>query len=214
MGMRTPPVFLGLLLWVVSVSGAQALLWTISLYEPGKLAERGIALELRETKSGVIACEISLPKEGLAKGVSSVTLSSQTPEASMETSLMLLDWEGRLRCRFELSRNLLLHGNVRIGLIDDVPGGTELCFALVDMVVFGEALPEKLALRQKRLEAMGLIKTRKQREDEFQRRLEELSNDRRKQGESEDFAKLLKQLDGVVGKVEIQPFVPEGKQGR
>ncbi|MCA9178181.1 MAG: hypothetical protein KDB14_27140 [Planctomycetales bacterium] len=138
-------------------SPVAALTYDIHLYRPLEIAKKGIHATIRETQSGELECAISFDKGCVGSmRVTSVELSSKTDHAAIDLELRGRESDGALTCRFTLSRSLLMHGHVTIGVEDTIPGGTFYHVHFVDFVEFDEELPPALKRRQARLAALEI----------------------------------------------------------
>ena len=134
---------------------ATALTNDITLYRPIDIANKGIHATIRETESGSLDCTLTFDKGCVGSlRVTSIKLSSSTEHAAIDLELRGRERDGSLTCRFKLSRSLVMHGHVTIGVEDTIPGGTFYHVHFVDFVDFGEALSPTLKKRQSRLVAL------------------------------------------------------------
>ena len=132
-----------------------ALPYDITLYRPIDIAKKGIHASIRETQSGTLDCTLRFDDGCVgSQRVTSISLSSTTDDAAVDFELRGREVDGSLECHFVLSRQLLMHGHVTIGVEDIIPGGTFYHVHFVDFVEFGDELPPALKRRQERLIAM------------------------------------------------------------
>ncbi len=85
-------------------------------------------------------------------------LSSGTDHAVISMELQTHAKDNSLVAHFKLSRDLLLHGQIVIGIDDKIPGGTLYHAAFVDVIDFGEELPPSVQRRQTRIAELELQK--------------------------------------------------------
>ena len=190
-----------------------ALTYDIAIYKPSEIAERGITIDIHEKKSGALDCTLMFDKEKIGKSIASVELSSQVGETSIDLEMRLRGkGDDHLACRFTLSRELMMHGKVSIGLIDEIPGGTFLHVAFIDFVDFGlVGLSDVLKRRQLRLLKMGLLNPEPA--GNLQERIAAYESTARArdavEGAAPDQKRLIDELNKLgqfVGKTRIKPY--------
>lgn len=197
--------FCTMVLLLLTGQAVSALTYELGLYRPEKIAERGIRIAVQELKSGVLECTLSFDEKKVGSAITSLELSSTTDHATVDVELQLREWKGKMLTRFKLSRELLLHGRIRFGVADSVPGGTFISVAFMDMIDFEQKLPPLLQRRLERLIAMKLVDDPETSEAEIQKRIESYTNTR-PEGKPLDPRKLGDLLLKPMPKTRILPF--------
>lgn len=132
--------------------------YIIDLYRPYEMVQKGISATIQETESGSLDCTLRFSNEKLGKRIYSVELYSSTENAMVDLEMQTYNIDDSLVCRFKLSRDLLMHGQVTIGFDKDAKLETFYRVAFVDMIDFGGELPPGLKRRQARLLEMEIQK--------------------------------------------------------
>jgi hypothetical protein len=153
-------ILLLLVVWVIVAwpQAASALTYDIYLYRPADIAGKGISITVRETKSGTLQCKLTVDKKKMGSPIIGMELSSGTDHSVISMELRTHATDNSLVTYFTLSRDLLLHGQIVIGIDDKIPGGTLYHAAFVDFIDFGEELPASLQRRQARITELELQK--------------------------------------------------------
>ena len=175
---------------------ALALTHDIRLFRVQDIHKQGISATVREKESGVLECQLVLDQKRTGSPVTSIELSSSTQGSAIDFDLHAQKRGHDLVCRFSLSRDLLMHANLIVGVGDGIPGGTCYHVAFVDFVDFGKGLSPVLKKRQERLEEMGLLDRHNLRK--LEDRLERYSDTTPMRGEGIDAKELVSKVQIVL----------------